>query len=82
MGSLRRSILLVCVVCFAAGTSGCARVFHELQFHRLWRMNRGPGMSSDVYYSLPAEPTIEPADASRPPVGAAADVPERTTWDN
>ena len=29
--------------------AGC----HDLQPHRLQRMNRGPGLSSDAYYSVP-----------------------------
>ena len=29
--------------------AGC----HDLQPHRLQRLNRGPGLSSDAYYSVP-----------------------------
>lgn len=55
MGPLRRCLICVCTFGLLAGAAGCARVFHELQFHRLWRLNRGPGMSTDVYYSIPPE---------------------------
>ena len=39
----------LCVM--ATVISGCA-LTHELQPHRLWRWNRGPGASSDPFFSV------------------------------
>jgi len=47
----------------AVGSSGCAnffqtpvgRVLYDLQPHRLWRLNRMPPPSRDVYFSVPPE---------------------------
>lgn len=63
MGSMRRLLMFLALFAVFAGFAGCSSLFHELQFHRLWRMNRGPSMGSDVYFSVPpgeekkAEPT-------------------------
>ena len=39
----------LCVMATVA--SGCA-LTHDLQPHRLWRWNRGPGASSDPFFSV------------------------------
>lgn len=46
--------------------SGCSGLMHELQPHRLSRLNRGPGMSTDAYNFSVADPvpggaTVKPA---------------------
>lgn len=55
MGSMRRLLMFLALFAVFASFAGCSSLFHELQFHRLWRMNRGPSMSSDVYFSVPAD---------------------------
>ncbi|MCX7421194.1 MAG: hypothetical protein NT013_16855 [Planctomycetia bacterium] len=61
-------------------STGCA-LTHEAQPHRLWRFNRGPGPSSNPYFSVndPTQPPVRRANGwtpHKPPVielGAAAD---------
>ena len=60
---LRRLAAGGALVVLLFGVAGCQmfeNFFYELQPHRLQRLNRGPGMSSDVYYSV-ADP-IPPDD--------------------
>ena len=49
--------IMVGVVTSAIST-GCAMT-HEAQPHRLWRFNRGPGPSSNPYFSV-NDPTPQP----------------------
>ena len=44
MTAVRRALLLFGLALLAAGASGCTSMWHELQPHRLQRLNRGPGM--------------------------------------
>lgn len=45
-----------------------AETLHDLKPHRLWRLNRGPGMSSEAYFSvsdpLPAAKRAESGEPS------------------
>lgn len=52
-----KGILLGFVVCLIS--TGCA-LTHEAQPHRLWRFNRGPGPSSNPYFSV-SDPISEPS---------------------
>lgn len=37
-------------------TAGCqSAIWHELQPHRLWRLNRGPAPGNGALYSVPTE---------------------------
>ncbi len=44
MSVVRRVLLLTGLLAVALGVSGCASFWHDLQPHRLQRLNRGPGM--------------------------------------
>jgi ABC-type uncharacterized transport system auxiliary subunit len=45
------SVRVLILACCAACLSGC-NFLHELQPHRLWRLNRHPAPSSASYYSV------------------------------
>jgi hypothetical protein len=45
----RPSLILSGLALTGVITAGC----HELQPHRLQRLNRGPGLSTEAYYSIP-----------------------------
>jgi hypothetical protein len=49
-----------------AGSSGCSTIFHELQLHRLQRLNRGDelGGGTDAYFSV-SDPLPESEQANR-----------------
>ncbi|MGH7129103.1 MAG: hypothetical protein ACREJB_17785 [Planctomycetaceae bacterium] len=51
MTALRR-LMIGLALALTAGATGC-ELLHDLQLHRLHRLNRGPGMSSDAYLSVP-----------------------------
>jgi len=57
----RRCAYVLVLAAAAAPTIGCtpamqkfspSEIMHNLQPHRLQRLNRGPGMSSDAYFSV------------------------------
>ena len=61
MDTVRRTLcggLLGLLVCAACGCQMFENALYELQPHRLHRLNRGPGISSDAYYSV-ADPVGE-----------------------
>ena len=39
-----RALLIAGLIAAALSASGCSSVWHELQPHRLHRLNQGPGM--------------------------------------
>ena len=52
MSTVRR-IITGGILCCLLGTSvGCELWPHDLQPHRLWRLNRQTAMSSDAYFSV------------------------------
>lgn len=62
--------------CLIVG-SGCAEMWHNLKPHRLSRLNRGPGMSTDAYNFSVTDPVTRlvndaPSPTSNEP---AADAP-------
>ncbi len=59
--SARPRIFAICMIAAMSGVSGCtpamknfspSNIWHNLQPHRLQRLNQGPGMSSDAYFSV------------------------------
>ena len=44
MNAAWRALLLSLLVAAALSIPGCASMWHEMQPHRLHRLNRGPGM--------------------------------------
>lgn len=44
MTALRRVLLFTGLIAVALCAAGCSSMWHELQPHRLQRLNRGPGM--------------------------------------
>ena len=48
-------VLLAVAAAVSVAASGCSSTWHELQPHRLQRLNRGPGMPTgpEAYSSLP-----------------------------
>lgn len=55
---IHESILLVLLL---VGCVGCQSMMHDLQWHRLWRMNRGPALGRDSYNMSIADPPLEEA---------------------
>lgn len=58
---------LACLALFLMSLTGCQGLLHELQPHRLWRMNYSdpPGRTDGVYMSIPddlSQPVNVPAD--------------------
>ena len=51
---IHRLSLLVGCVTLLAGSVGCESLHwpHELQPHRLWRLNRHPNTNRETYYSI------------------------------
>ena len=65
----RFSVLMI----IALGSTGCSSILHELQPHRLWRLNyQDPvGRTDGVYFSVddvPDEQPVVQGPASRVPV--------------
>ena len=55
MNAIWRAVLVTALVAAALSASGCASFWHDLQPHRLQRLNRGPGMPTGAEaYSLVA----------------------------
>lgn len=49
---------------------GCSsKMMHELQPHRLWRLNRGPAPGNGAMYSIEAEPLVEVVDVQKDSLG-------------
>lgn len=44
MSAFRRALLLFGLIAAALMSAGCSSMWHNLQPHRLQRLNRGPGM--------------------------------------
>lgn len=44
MSFVARALLLAGLIAVALSAAGCSTIWHELQPHRLHRLNRGPGM--------------------------------------
>ena len=44
MNAVRRAVLVVGLMAAAFSIAGCSSFWHELQPHRLHRLNQGPGM--------------------------------------
>jgi len=59
---------LICLAILPLMFAGCSRVMHELQPHRLWRMNYtdAPGRADGAYFSVDDElpPTASLASES------------------
>jgi hypothetical protein len=59
--------LLALALCGSTGCQMFENFFYELQPHRLHRLNRGPGMSTDAYYSVSDPlPSAASDDATAP----------------
>jgi len=84
MGRLRFFVLVILSATIVAGSSGCAnffqtpvgRVLYDLQPHRLWRLNRMPPPSRDVYFSVPPERV---SHMPGPSIGESSDPPGSAT---
>lgn len=73
MDLARRATAALFVAVLATTSTGCTMfetIMHELQPHRLQRLNSGPGMSSDAYYSVP-----DPLDQPDEPVPQTVNQP-------
>ena len=57
MKAARRVLLMSILLAVALAIPGCASMWHELQPHRLHRLNRGPGMptGAEAYSVVSAE---------------------------
>ncbi|MDZ4687882.1 MAG: hypothetical protein SH850_22645 [Planctomycetaceae bacterium] len=53
---MRRLKFAVIAVLLVASVSGCASFWHDLQPHRLRRLNRGPAPSLDPEFSSVSQP--------------------------
>jgi hypothetical protein len=60
MKAVRRALLLTGLVAVALCAGGCTSMWHELQPHRLQRLNRGPGMPTgpEAYSALVTDSTV------------------------
>lgn len=56
---------LACICLLLMTSTGCQALLHELQPHRLWRMNyqEPAGRTDEVYFSVP-DPLDEPVQAN------------------
>lgn len=65
---LNRSLLRVAVVAAVVAITGCeSRIFHDLQPHRLWRLNRQPAPGRGALYSVSDRiPAAETTAANTP----------------
>jgi hypothetical protein len=75
MNALRRFLAAALLAGLAGSGVGCQmfeNMFYDLQPHRLRMLNRGPGMSSDAYYSV-ADPL--PGDAPSERLNLASQEP-------
>ena len=64
MDLARRAAALLFAALLISTSTGCQmfeNMMYELQPHRLRRLNSGPGMSSDAYYSV-----TDPIETSAP----------------
>jgi hypothetical protein len=68
MGPVRKRVLtgVLLGLGLAASAAGCANLFHDLQIHRLWRLNRGDPISSDAYFSVPTPENRTGSAAAHP----------------
>jgi hypothetical protein len=57
---------LFCLVALSFLTTGCGNIMHELQPHRMWRMNYtdNPGRTDGAYFSIDDPLTTETASVS------------------
>lgn len=50
------SLSVLCGMCLCGllpvALSGCAETWHNLQPHRMWRLNQTPGRQGDAYFSV------------------------------
>ena len=53
---------ILVAIAISASSMGCA-LTHEAQPHRLWRFNRGPGPSSNPYFSV-SDPILPSASST------------------
>ncbi len=44
MNAVRRVVLVACLIAVTLSAVGCANFWHNMQPHRLHRLNQGPGM--------------------------------------
>jgi hypothetical protein len=67
MARLRRVSVIGASILLLSLFSGCS-VLHELQWHRLWRMNYGPSNSTDSFFSVqdPVAPRATPSAIPQP----------------
>lgn len=68
---------LVCILLLTLPLTGCQGLLHELQPHRLWRMNYtdSPGRTDGAYFSI-SDPLHQPPAGHRPAPGGVASVGE------
>ena len=67
MEPARRTLVAILAALLVTSSVGCQmfeNMMYELQPHRLRRLNSGPGMSNDAYYSV------------QDPVGAESTIPK------
>lgn len=60
MTAVRRALLLTGLIAVALSAAGCSSMWHELQPHRLQRLNRGPGMptGAEAYSAVASASTL------------------------
>jgi hypothetical protein len=71
MDAARRTLVAAFAAVLIPSSVGCQmfeNMMYELQPHRLRRLNSGPGMSSDAYYSVQDPVGAESAAASTMPL--------------
>lgn len=62
MNAFRRALLVTGLIAVTLSAAGCSSIWHELQPHRLHRLNRGPGMpTGPEAYSLVNHADTAPA---------------------
>lgn len=63
---IRKGLLrLLCLVTVVGLLSGCGRLLHNLQPHRLQRLNRHPPIGEGAMYSVSDDVPVRPS-AARP----------------